>query len=95
MNKYRFQRKINGLIKSDGFSQLFNFTSAAFAEQAFPFFAVGNVGFLSNRYISQGVLEQFNKAVLRGFAICALGPVHLRNNRQQTFIRNPRRKPVK
>jgi hypothetical protein len=40
-------RADNGLIKSDGFSHLFNFTSPAFAEQAFPLFAVRNAGFLS------------------------------------------------
>ena len=77
---------MNGLIKSDGFSHLFNFTSAAFAEQAFSFFAVRNAGFFSYRYISQGILEQFNKTVLCGFAVCALGPVHLRDNRQQAII---------
>jgi hypothetical protein len=82
----RFQRKNEGLIKSDGFSHLFNFASAAFMEQAFSFFAVGNIGFFSYRYISQGKLEQFNEAVLSGFAICALGSVPLTNNRQETLI---------
>ena len=62
--KYRFQYQNNSLIQSDGFSHLFNFASAAFVKKAFAFFAVRDVGFFSYRYISQGELEQFNKAVL-------------------------------
>ena len=81
---------INSLVKRDGFSQLFDFAAATFMKQAFALFAVRNAGFLSNRYISQGELEQFNETVLRGFAICALCPVPLRNNRQKSVIRNPR-----
>ena len=49
----------------------------SFAEEAFSLFTVRDAGFFSNRYISQGELEQFDEAVLRGFAICALGPVPL------------------
>ena len=68
---------MNRLVKSDGFSQLFNFTSAAFAEQAFSLFAVRDAGFFSYRYISQGKFKQLNEAVLCGLAVCALGPVTL------------------
>jgi hypothetical protein len=75
--KYRFQYQNNGLIKSDGFSHLFDFAAAALAEQAFALFTVGNAGFFSYGYISQGELEQLNETVLCRLAICALGPVPL------------------
>ena len=80
---------VNSLVKRDGLSQLFDFASAALAEQAFPLFAVRNTGFFSYGHISQGGFEQLDKTVLRGFTVCALGPVPLRNNRQHTIIRNP------
>ncbi len=82
----KFHKNNEGLIKRDGFSQLFDFAAAAFMKQAFALFAVRNAGFFSNRYISQGELEQFNEAVLCGFTICALCPVPLRNNRQKSII---------
>ncbi len=60
------------------------------AEQAFALFAVRDIGFFSYWHISKSGLEQFNETVLCGLAICALGPVPLRDNRQHTIIRNPR-----
>jgi hypothetical protein len=64
------------------FSKLLNLASPAFAEQAFLFFTVGNIGLLSYGHISESGLEQLNEAYLRRPAICALGPVPLRDNRQ-------------
>ena len=52
---------MNGLVKSDGFSHLFNFASAAFAEQTFPFFTVRNAGFLSYGHIPESGFEQLNE----------------------------------